>query len=269
MVNKTMFQGVLLVAILALVFIGLSQIDWLTLFQVEKISQKTEESLGEILYDSFTENYDECNDAYLVNSVDSLVKAIGDANDMDLSNLKLHVLYSDEVNAFALPDDHMVLYTGLISQSENEAELCGVICHELAHIRLNHSTEKLSKEIGLSVLISMSTGHAGAEAAKALMKTLTSKAYDRSLEREADYCAIRYLENARISPRPMGEFFFRLSTEEGEYAEYLSWMSTHPLSNERANYILEASEKNPYPTRDILSENTWEILQERLSELTL
>jgi Zn-dependent protease with chaperone function len=62
--------------------------------------------------------------------------------------LHFNVVRSSEVNAFALPNGHLIVYSGLISNSENQEEFCGVISHEIAHIILNHVMKKLVKEIG-------------------------------------------------------------------------------------------------------------------------
>ena len=69
-----------------------------------------------------------------------------------------------EVNAFALPNGHLVIYSGLILNSDNQEQFSGVICHEIAHIRLKHVIKKLIKELGFSVIISMTTGSYGSEA---------------------------------------------------------------------------------------------------------
>jgi predicted Zn-dependent protease len=76
------------------------------------------------------------------------------------------VLNNDEINAFALPNGHLIVYSGLILNSDNQEELIGFICHEIAHIALNHIMKRLVKEIGTSVLISMTTGNGGSEIIK-------------------------------------------------------------------------------------------------------
>ena len=101
----------------------------------------------------------------------------------DREIIKVHVLNKDEINAFALPNGHLIIYSGLINNSGNQEELTGVICHEIAHIELNHVMKKLIKEIGLSVLISMTTGKGGSEIIKETAKMLSSSAFDRKLEK--------------------------------------------------------------------------------------
>ena len=88
------------------------------------------------------------------------------ANSIDRGKIKVHVLENSEVNAFALPAGHLVIYSGLIDDAGSAEELSGVICHELAHITEKHVMKSLAKELGLSVLISATTGEGSDVAGK-------------------------------------------------------------------------------------------------------
>ena len=98
---------------------------------------------------------------------------------------------------------------------------------------------KLVKEIGLSVLISMSTGNGNAETIKAAIKQLSSSAYDRKLETEADLAAVDYLIKAGIDPKPFANFIYRLPDKSKNLPHQIYWISTHPESKERAEKIIE------------------------------
>ena len=139
-----------------------------------------------------------------------------------------------------------MVYSGLITDCENEAELCGVISHELAHIEKHHVMNKLVKEMGLSVLISMSTGNGQAETIKTIIKQLSSSAYDRELETEADFTAVDYLIKAGIAPEPFANFLYRLAEESKVLPKQLYWISTHPESKERAEKIIEHIRESGY-----------------------
>ena len=92
--------------------------------------------------------------------------------------------------------------------------------------------------MGYSVLISITTGDAGGGAIKELLGMLSSTAYDRKLEKDADLKAVEYLKNAGISPNGFADFLYRLGDKDGSLGN-LSWISTHPDSKERAKYIRE------------------------------
>ena len=234
------------------------------IIHVEQVTDKTEQQLGELFWEVFKKSEKEITYTHVVNSVDSIVTHICEANKIDRSKLKIHILYKSDTNAFALPNGHLVIFSGLISNSDNQEELAGVISHETSHIELNHVMKTLVKEIGLSVLISMTTGNSSAEVIKETAKLLSSSAFDRSLKKEADIKAVDYLVNANINPEPFSDFLYKLSGSEHEVTKYLTWFSTHPDSKERAEYIIEYSKGKLIEYKPILSNKTWANLQAAL-----
>lgn len=234
------------------------------IIHVEQVTDKTEQQLGELFWEVFKKSEKEITYTHVVNSVDSIVTHICEANKIDRSKLKIHILYKSDTNAFALPNGHLVIFSGLISNSDNQEELAGVISHGTSHIELNHVMKTLVKEIGLSVLISMTTGNSSAEVIKETAKLLSSSAFDRSLKKEADIKAVDYLVNANINPEPFSDFLYKLSGSEHEVTKYLTWFSTHPDSKERAEYIIEYSKGKLIEYKPILFNKTWANLQAAL-----
>lgn len=264
--KKTIIQGVLTVVLFFGTWFALNQIDWVKVFKVQQITDKTEQKLGEVFWEVFKKTETENTNKLTVNSIDSLVTLICKSNNIDREKIKVHILNKDEINAFALPNGHLIVFSGLISDSDSQEELAGVICHEIAHIELNHVMKKLVKEIGLSVLIAMTTGNGGSEVIKETAKMLSSSAFDRSLEKEADIKAVDYLVNAKINPKPFANFLYKLSDKENEATKYLTWISTHPDSKERADYIIEYSKGKLTDFKPILSNKTWAKLKEELKD---
>lgn len=262
--KKPIIQGLITILLFFVTWYTLTQIDWMKIFKVQKITDKTEQKLGELFWEVFKKSEKEIKNTHVVNSVDSIVTHICKANKIDRSKLKIHVLEKEDINAFALPNGHLIIYSDLILNSENQEELAGVICHEIAHIELNHVMKKLVKEIGLSVLISMTTGNSDAEVIKETAKLLSSSAFDRSLEKDADIKAVDYLVNANINPEPFADFLFKLSDTEHEATKYLIWISTHPDSKDRAQYIIEYKKGKETEYKPILSNETWDKLKAAL-----
>ena len=260
--KKTLTQGIITIALFFSTWYALSQIDWVTIFKVKKVTDKNEEKLGKLFWEIFQKTEKENKNPLVVNSVDSIVTKICTSNNIERGLIKVHLLEKDDINAFALPNGHLIVYTGLILNSENQEELSGVICHEIAHIQLNHVMKKLVKEVGLSVLISMTTGNGGSETIKQTAKILSSSAFDRSLEKEADIKAVDYLVKAKINPEPFANFLYKLSKKENETTKYLTWISTHPESKERAEYIIEYSRDKKAKYESILTNQTWDKLKE-------
>lgn len=262
--KKTIIQG----AVTMLLFFGtwflLTQIDWVRIFNVQKVSDKTEEKLGDLFWEAFQKNEQENKNPFVVNTIDSMVDRICTANHINREAIKVHLFNKEEINAFALPNGHLIVYTGLITNADNQEELCGVICHEMAHIRLNHVMKKLIKEVGLSVLISMTTDKGGTEVIKEAAKMLSSTAFDRSLEKEADIKAVDYLIKAKINPAPFADFLFKLSEKENELTPYSDWMSTHPDSKVRAAYIVDYCKDKQSNYTSLITNASWEKLKEKL-----
>jgi predicted Zn-dependent protease len=96
-------------------------------------------------------------------------------------------------------------------------------------------------------------------------RVLSSTAYDRSLEREADRTALRYLEKAEIDPEGLATFLFKLSQEQPAAMKSLAWISTHPETEERARYLMEKISEMDVEPRPVLTPETWERLQQAVS----
>lgn len=258
--KKSFIQGLITILLFFATWYALTQINWMNIFKVQQVTDKTEQKIGELFWEVFKKSEKEIKNTHVVNSVDSVVTHICKSNKIDRSKLKIHVLDKGDINAFALPNGHLIIYSGLILNSDNQEELAGVICHEIAHIELNHVMKKLVKEIGLSVLISMTTGNSSAEVIKEAAKMLSSSAFDRSLEKEADIKAVDYLVNANVNPEPFADFLFKLSDTEHEATKYFTWISTHPDSRERAEYIIQYSKGKETEYKPVLSIETWDKL---------
>lgn len=261
--KKVIFQGIVTVVIFVSVWLLLKQVDWLTLLRIEHRKQNIEEKLGEIFVDYFNHDSPAVTDEFIIETVDSLLSGITSRNNLDRSRIHLHIVNNTEVNAFALPDGHMIIYDGLIRAADSQEELTGVISHELAHIELNHVMKKLVKELGLSVLISMTT-NSGQNMTRETARVLSSSAYDRTLESEADQKAVDYMTAAEVDPEPFAVFLYRINENGDELSGKLAWMSTHPDSEARAKSILEYK-KGEIINKRIISDSTWIRMKERLS----
>lgn len=264
--KKTIIQGLIIIGSFFLTWFVLTKIDWVKVFIVQKVTDKTEEKLGDLFWKIFQKSEKENKDPFVLSSVDSIITKICTANKIEKELIKVHILNKDHINAFSLPNGYLIIYSGLIVNADNQEELSGVICHEIAHIELNHVMKKLVKEIGLSVLISMTSGNNNSEIMKETAKMLSSSAFDRNLEKEADIKAVDYLAKAKINPEPFANFLYKLSEKENETTKYLTWVSTHPESKERAEYIIEYSKDKKEKYEAILTNDTWTNLKVKLKQ---
>jgi predicted Zn-dependent protease len=249
------------------IWMGMGLINWMNLFELKKNIQTTEEKLGNLYWDIIKRGETEVFDGNLTMPIDSLVKHLCTSNNIDFNTIKTHLVAKDEINAFALPDNHLVIYTGLITECEHADELAGVVAHEIAHMQKNHIMQKLTREIGLTALLSMTTGKSSGEIIKQATKLLTSSAYDRNMEREADLTAVEYLQKARINAHPFANFMFRLSSK-AQLPKQLIWLSTHPDSEERALDIsIKANETLATESKEIITPFQWENMRSCISSI--
>jgi beta-barrel assembly-enhancing protease len=239
----------------------LSKIDWMKHFKIQIIQESTEKKIGDLIWESTKITESEITSINLNKSIDSIAKQICISNGIEFSTIKIHCIQKEELNAFALPDNHLVIYSSLIARCENSSELAGVIAHEIAHMQLHHIMKKLRKEIGLSILLS-ATGNNNPVILQKAVKLLSSSAYDRSLETEADVKAIDYLTNAKIDPKGLATFLMKLAENEGELMSDVDILSTHPASKERANLIQEKASRYAIKYHDVIHPTTWIKLQE-------
>jgi len=131
---------------------------------------------------------------------------------------------------------------------------------------MNHVMKKLTKEAGLSVIISMTSGRSGGTIIRETLKILSSSAYDRSLESEADMRAVDYMRRSKLDPAAFATFLFRMSQDEKNIPEGFYWISTHPNSEERSKVIMETIENDTIQNKNIIDESTWDKLVDRMKE---
>lgn len=152
----------------------------------------------------------------------------------------VYIINDDVLNAFALPGGTTFYYTGLIKFLDDEASLAGVMAHEIAHSDRRHSTNRLTKQYGYSVLLSFILGNnpsIAAQVAGQLAMGLGTLAFSREDEYEADEYAVRYLSDTDYDPRGVAYFFIKMDPDETPKA--MTYLSTHPSPLDRIEKIMQ------------------------------
>jgi predicted Zn-dependent protease len=265
MIKKTILHGLIIVAGFLLIWFGFSQLDFMKFFKVQEQTEKVEHKLGDLIWNEIKDSEDVITNDTIVKSLDSIINPLCEANDIDRDSLKLHIVIKDEINAFALPNNHLVVYSGLIEDCKRQEALQGVLGHEIAHIEKNHVMKKLSKEIGYTVLLTATGGSKGGQVARQILKTLSSSAYDRKLEKEADITSVDYMLKAKINPKPMADFMFQMA-QDNKSDKNMEWISDHPDSEARAKYILDYIKDKKLESKATLSEKEWKAFQEKVGK---
>ncbi len=161
----------------------------------------------------------------------------------------IKVVDSDEINAFALPGGYLYVNAGLIAVANSEAELAGVLAHEIAHVTARHGTENQSKEQLVSLatmpLIFLGgTGGAVAQQAAGFLVPVTFLKFSRSAEEEADLLGIQYMYLAGYDPAAMISMFETLQAQETSQPGSISTLfSSHPATEDRIGKTRENIEE--------------------------
>jgi beta-barrel assembly-enhancing protease len=161
---------------------------------------------------------------------------------------RIHVIDDAKtVNAFATPGGFLYVYTGLILNADNEAELAGVLAHEAGHVVARHSARKLVNAYGLQSVLGLAMGkNPGmlSQVAGAVLGQGVLLAHGRGEEIEADEAGARYTAKANYDPKGLATFFQKLKAKEGKTPAALTWLSTHPATSDRITNINEYIAKN-------------------------
>jgi len=141
---------------------------------------------------------------------------------------------SDDVNAFAIPGGYCYVNVGLLREAEDEAELAGVVAHEIGHVTERHGAKALSRSRFYGFLGALALGedaNALAELAVDIVGSGILLKHSRSAELEADKVSIQTLNRAGINPNGIVWFLQKLkNTRRSRASEYFS---THPVTEDR------------------------------------
>lgn len=155
------------------------------------------------------------------------------------------VVNDPSINAFALPGGPMYVHTGLIAAADNEAQIAGVLGHEMGHVMLRHGTNQASKAnlIQIPAMIagglfdrggivgSLAQMGIGLGANSVLMK------FSRTAETDADLFGARLVHNAGYNPVELARFFEKLEAETGKGSSITQFFSDHPNPGNRITTI--------------------------------
>ncbi len=190
------------------------------------------------------------DDPLVTGYVRDLVYRLGKASDMPNLKFQSHVIDADVLNAFAVPGGYLYVYRGLIEATSTEAELVGVLAHEVAHVTGRHSTEGLTSNIkkilAAELVAALLTEGEDADDAQVISNIISGGAYlwlafgSRKHETEADRLGSQYALRAGYDPAGLMSFFETLSRERGKPQTRLEhYLSDHPNDERRIANVQE------------------------------
>ncbi len=233
--------------------------------QFSLLSPEQEASIGEREFPRLVEQFggeyaDPALQAYVERVGRQVVQATGAAG----QRYRFTVLDSDLPNAFALPGGYVSVTRGLLALMNDEAELAGVMAHEVAHVTARHSAERYSQATLAQLatdIIGSATGSNELAEAIGTGAQLYLLSYSRGQESEADSIGIRYLAGAGYDPFAMSSFLGQLDRNRDLDARIdgrssggslPAYLSTHPRTEERVRQAsaVAAQAMGPSSRRD-------------------
>ncbi|MCK9616416.1 MAG: M48 family metalloprotease [Lentimicrobiaceae bacterium] len=167
------------------------------------------------------------------------ILALGELKHANDFGWKCRIIKNDTVvNAFCVPGGNIYVYTGIIKLLDNEAQFAGVMAHEMAHADRRHSTKQLTYTYGIDILLSAVLGDSPstiASVAAGLAEGLSSLAFSRDDEYEADEYAVKYLYKTEYDAASLGDFFSKMMGQ----SQVPVFLSTHPSDEKRLEKINE------------------------------
>jgi len=155
----------------------------------------------------------------------------------------IKVVDSEVVNAFALPGGFLYVNRGLLEAAENEAEVAGVIAHEIAHVAARHGVEQASKGelfnyLSIPLIFMGGIGGYAIRQGLGLAVPLTFLKFSRGAEKEADRLGAQYMWASGYDPNALVTFFEKLEAKDKKKPGTLSKLfSTHPMTGDRITEV--------------------------------
>lgn len=224
-----------------------------TAFQV---TPEWEMQLGGQGFAALTANAPKVVDAEIQTYLQNLTTRLLSKSPGSPFSYQITIVNSPEVNAVT-PPGHIIVYTGLLAFADNEAQLAGVLAHELAHNYGHHQARAVIKNyyaqsIANAALRAINPQNATAQIFASLGAniglTLFARAYSRFEEKEADQYGAHIMFNAGYSPLDASSFFLKMSKANGKQPP--KFLSTHPPLMDRADYLADYLDSFPVEGRE-------------------
>jgi predicted Zn-dependent protease len=157
----------------------------------------------------------------------------------------IKVIDAGDVNAFALPGGFLYVNRGLLEAADNEAEVAGVIAHEIAHVAARHGMEQASKGqlfnyLSIPLIFLGGIGGYAIQQGLGLAVPLTFLKFSRGAEKEADRLGAQYMWASGYDPNALITFFEKLQAKNKKKPGTLSKLfSTHPMTGDRITEVRE------------------------------
>ena len=229
--NRGIVLGILIMALAIFPLFYFFGIPLITDYAAQHVPVEIEQKMGREMASSIlaTSVEDKKRSAL----ADSMVQCLNKQFRIPVS---IHVIKSDELNAFALPGGEIFVYSAMLDACKTKEEFTALLGHEIGHVQLRHTTKSVLRamigSILFSIVVSDYNGVAGVAADQAAQ--LKDLSYSRELESEADSYSINLLSQNHLNPKGLIKLFKVFQEEENENGYSIPvFLSSHPLTKDR------------------------------------
>jgi predicted Zn-dependent protease len=219
-----------------------------------------EAKLGEAVAEQVAPPALRCEDVDRQAAIDAIVAALLAPASPQPYTFRIAVVNRKVVNAIAAPGGSLVVFRGLLEQTESAEELAGVLAHEVEHVLHRHVTRAIFQQASTGVLMAALVGDVSGAVAFGLegARALGDLRMTRQAEAEADGDGMRLMQQAGIDPMAMVTFFEKLQKSEGNRDSALSrYLATHPATAERIATLRALAAAGPKAQRRLLPDLDW------------
>ncbi|NEO55464.1 MAG: M48 family metalloprotease [Okeania sp. SIO3B5] len=200
--------------------------------QTTALMLRGESKIGKSLAKSATKSLPMVEDEAIFEYVNTIGQKLAKMTGRNDFEYQFYIINDENLNAFALPGGQIFINLGAIVKTNSEAELAGLLAHELAHTVLSHGFQLMS-EGNLISSVTQYIPYAGG-----VVSNLIVLNYSREMERQADVLGTRILVSADYAADGVRNLMKTLN-EDKEDRGIIAWLSTHPETAERVRYLEE------------------------------
>ena len=229
----------------------LSALDTIMLFL------QGESSIGDRIAKSAKQKLPMINDEEIVSYVTEIGNKLAQVSGRDDLNYEFYVIKDKNINAFALPGGKIFVNAGAILETNSEAELAGLLAHELCHAILSHSFQMVAQS-NLTSSVVLFIPYVGNAASN-----LIALNYSRDMETEADVLGTKLLAASGYAADGVRNLMIKIEEQEEKQSNNrrpAAWLSTHPQSKDRVEYLeklIVSNQLNRYSYEGV--ERHWQI----------
>jgi Zn-dependent protease with chaperone function len=234
----------IVVAVILIVYLWF--VPWLGERIAMNFSKEYEISLGEQMYKSMAGTFK--IDAGKTKVLNEFYRQLHYQVDYPI---QITVVESGEMNAFAIPGGHIVVYDAILERMKTPEELAALLGHEASHIALRHSLRNMFRSLARKMFLSLVIGSDAGIVAVLVdnADNLKGLEYSRSLETDADNNGLKLMSKSGIDVQGMVRLMELLKKESGS-AQPAAFLNTHPVFNDRIENIKEQVRRLPATSKE-------------------